>query len=94
MSKKNSRRSFIKKSALVSTCSLIEPAYSLGSNNFMSNSIGHGDFKLALDKGWGIQNPNNYPVNHSQEMVIDSKNSIILTTTHPKNYVLIYDRSG
>ena len=94
MSKKNSRRSFIQKSVMVSACSLIEPAYSIGSNNLEKNSIGHGDFQFALDKGWGIQNPNNYPVNHCHEMVIDSQNRIVMTTTHPKNNVLIYDRSG
>ena len=94
MSKKNSRRSFIQKSVMVSACSLIEPAYSIGSNNLENHSIGHGDFKFNLDKAWGIQNPNNYPVSHCHEMVIDSKNRIILTTTHPKNNILIYDRSG
>lgn len=94
MSRNKSRRSFIKKSSLGLACSLIEPVYPFRSNNLEKETIGHGDFQFSLDKDWGVQNPNNYPVSHCHEMVLDSKNRIVLTTTHPRNNVLIYDRSG
>ena len=94
MSRNKSRRSFIKKSSLGLACSLIEPVYPFRSNNLEKETIGHGDFQFSLDKDWGVQNPNDYPVSHCHEMVLDSKNRIVLTTTHPRNNVLIYDRSG
>ncbi len=94
MSIKNSRRSFIKNTSLGVALSALQPSFGFNSLRTKENKIGHGDFQFSLDKVWGVQNPNNYPVDHCHEMVIDSKNRIILTTTHPKNNILIYDRSG
>ena len=92
----NSRRSFIKKSALVGV-GISSPinTFAIG-KNLKENSgiVGHGDFKYKVDKKWGIQNPNNFPVNHCHEMVMDKRNRILMTTTHPKNNVLIYNKSG
>jgi len=94
MIKKNSRRSFIKKVSLTASIPLYIPSLYGASKVFLNDPIGHGDFKFEVNKDWGVQNSNIHPVNHCHEMVMDSKNRIILTTTHPKNNILIYDRSG
>ena len=94
MIKENSRRSFIKKTSLVASIPLYLPSLYSAPIIGLNDPIGHGDFKFKVDKGWGVQNSNTYPVDHCHEMVMDSKNRIILTTTHPKNNILIYDRSG
>jgi hypothetical protein len=46
--------------------------------------VGHGDFKYRVDKEWGIQEPYSIPVNDCHEMILDKKNRIFMTTTHPK----------
>ena len=92
----NSRRSFIKNSALVGV-GISSPISTFAiRKNLKENTgiVGHGDFKYKVDKKWGIQNPNNFPVNHCHEMVMDKRNRILMTTTHPKNNVLIYNKSG
>jgi|TARA_B110000914_G_scaffold132444_1_gene115737 peptidylamidoglycolate lyase len=94
MIKKNSRRSFIKKTSLVASIPLYIPSLYSASTMGLNDPIGHGDFKFEINKNWGVQNSNTYPIDHCHEMVIDSKNRIILTTTHAKNNILIYDRSG
>ena len=94
--KLNSRRNFIKKSALLGIgASIPIKSFSIGKNLKQNNEIiGHGDFKYKVDKKWGVQNANDFPVNHCHEMVMDNKNRIFMTTTHPKNNVLIYNQSG
>jgi len=94
MTRKNSRRSFIQKTSLAASFSVFHPSYNFGHLRQNNRNIGHGDFKFNIDNNWGIQDPNTYPVNHCHEMVLDLNNRILLTTTHPKNNVLIYDRSG
>ena len=94
---KNNRRHFIKKTALA-TGVLINPfenIFPITKKAFEENPIiGHGDFRYQVDKKWGIQDPSQFPVNHCHEMVIDRKDRIFMTTTHPKNNILIYDRGG
>lgn len=85
----NSRRKFLINTSLFSSVFLFNSCY-----GFEKEIIGHGDFKFKVDKEWGNQDPLKYPVDHCHEMVMDSKNRIIMTTTHPKNNILIYDRSG
>ena len=94
MIKKNSRRSFIKKTSLVASIPLYLPSLYGAPTMGLNDSIGHGDFKFKVNKDWGVQNSNTYPVDHCHEMVMDSKNRVILTTTNPKNNILIYDRNG
>jgi DNA-binding beta-propeller fold protein YncE len=97
MSDKNVRRSFIKKSLLASTAGLLLPRISLANtakSKKMEKIVGQGDFKYKVDAGWGIQDPNVTPVDNCHEMVMDAQGRILMTTTHPKNNVLIYDRSG
>ena len=93
----NSRRSFIKKAALASglAVSSTQPIFGIISRKRDENPIiGHGTHKYKVDKNWGVQDPSQFPVKDCHEMVMDKNQRLIMTTTHPKNNILIYDRSG
>ena len=93
----NNRRHFIKKTGLAAGV-LINPfenIFPITKKAVEENPIiGHGDFRYQVDKKWGVQDPSQFPVNDCHEMVIDRKDRIFMTTTHPKNNILIYDRGG
>jgi peptidylamidoglycolate lyase len=92
-----SRRKFIKKTALVSAASIAVSNTTFGIISCKSEekpTVGQGDFKYTVDKDWGVQDPSQFPVKDCHEMVMDKKQRLIMTTTHPKNNILIYDRSG
>jgi hypothetical protein len=94
---KNNRRQFIKKTCLAAGIAIspFENIYPITNKAIEENSIiGHGDFRYRVDKKWGIQDPTQFPVNDCHEMILDKKNRIFMTTTHPKNNILIYDRGG
>lgn len=91
------RRKFIKKTALASGMALTASGSSFGilsCKNKQTPLVGHGDFTYQVDKNWGVQDPSQFPINDCHEMVMDKKQRLIMTTTHPKNNILIYDRSG
>lgn len=56
--------------------------------------VGHGEYKYKVDREWGKLDPSNTPVNNCHEMVMDSKGRLIMITDHPKNNIVIYDKSG
>ena len=96
---KKTRRAFIQKSAVaaasLTTVAPFQNIFIQTKKIVEENPIvGHGDFKYRVDKEWGIQDPTQFPVNDCHEMILDKKNRIFMTTTHPKNNILVYDRSG
>ncbi|MEL0073677.1 MAG: 6-bladed beta-propeller [Flavobacteriaceae bacterium] len=94
---KYNRRSFIKKTALAGGISLSPYSHIYPLKHAKNKElpvVGHGDYQYRVDKNWGVQNPAQYPVNDCHEMVIDKRNRIFMTTTHPQNNLLIYDRGG
>lgn len=94
----NTRRNFLKKSALITGAGIVVPTYTFGINHDTKTyreTVGHGDFTYTVDKEWGVQDPSKIPVNDCHEMVLDSKGRILMTTTGANNNnVLIYDKSG
>ncbi len=56
--------------------------------------VGHGKFRYRVDKHWGIQDPARVPVRNCHEMVRDRHGRLYMTTTHTKNNVIVYDKSG
>ena len=93
----NSRRGFIKKAALASGLAVnsTQSIFGIISEKRDENLIiGHGTHKYKVNKQWGIQDPSQFPVKDCHEMVMDKNQRLIMTTTHPKNNILIYDRSG
>jgi len=94
---KKSRRNFIKKAGVAAGITLtpFENIFAITNPAIEENPIvGHGDYTYRVDKKWGIQDPSQFPVNDCHEMVMDKNKRILMTTTHPKNNILIYDRSG
>ena len=95
---KKTRRAFIQHSTVVAASLAVNPYHHIfiKTKKTMEDNpiVGHGAYKYRVDKQWGIQNPSQYPVNDCHEMILDKKNRIFMTTTHPKNNILIYDRSG
>ena len=95
---KNNRRAFVKKTVAAVGGVAVTPLqdiFVITKKSIEENPIvGHGDYTYRVDKDWGIQDPSQFPVNDCHEMVFDKKNRIFMTTTHPKNNILIYDRSG
>ena len=94
---KKTRRAFIQKSAVAAASLTAAPFQNIfiQTKKIVEENpiVGHGDFKYRVDKEWGIQDPTQFPVNDCHEMILDKKNRIFMTTTHPKNNILIYDRS-
>ena len=93
----SSRRKFLKKTTLASGIAITASSSAFGILSCKSEenpTVGHGDFKYKVDKNWGVQDPNSFPVEDCHEMVLDKNQRLIMTTTHPKNNILIYDRSG
>ena len=94
--KNNARRTFIKTSVLAGAVLSI-PSYGFNIINtpeLEDEIIGHGDFKYRVEKGWGDLDPAKTPVNNCHEMVMDSGGRLIMVTDHPRNNVIIYDKSG
>ena len=92
----NSRRNFIKNSAIVGLgITSVNKKFSIGSKNYsLENTIGHNGFTYKVDKSWSKQNVNIHPVHHCHEMVMDKKGRLFMTTTHKKNNVLVYNKDG
>lgn len=91
------RRQFLRKTTLATgmTLSSFQYIFPITGKTVEENPIvGHGDYQYRVDKKWGIQDPSQFPVNDCHEMVLDKRNRIFMTTTHPKNNILIYDRGG
>ncbi|MDO7568997.1 MAG: 6-bladed beta-propeller, partial [Flavobacteriaceae bacterium] len=94
---KKSRRNFIKKAGVAAGITLtpFENIFAITNPAIEENPIvGHGDYTYRVDKKWGIQDPSQFPVNDCHEMVMDKNKRILMTTTHPKNNIVIYNRSG
>jgi len=98
MEAKSTRRRFVKTSILggIAGVGMLNTSFNIISINKpeQSNTVGHGDFQYMVDKAWGNQDPNKFPVIDCHEMVKDKAGRLILLNTHTKNNVLIYDRSG
>jgi hypothetical protein len=91
------RRNFIKNTAFASTLAIssLHSVFGIRSGKSEENPIiGHGKYKYKVDKKWGVQDPSQFPVKDCHEMVMDKNQRLIMTNTHPKNNILIYDRSG
>ena len=90
------RRSFIKQSsALAAAAAAILPFYILPSRPVLAEErLGHGDFQYRVEKDWGTLDASRYPVKNCHEMCMDQRGNLVMLTDHPKNNVLVYDKSG
>jgi peptidylamidoglycolate lyase len=89
------RRSFLQQTSMVlGGAMLSQPFNSFANKQLEDPIIGHGEYKYRVNNAWGKLDPTQFPVNDCNEMVIDSKNRLILLTNEPTNNVMIYDKSG
>ena len=56
--------------------------------------LGQGDFQYRVVEGWGVLDPEQYPVRDCHGMVQDKQGRIILLTNHTKNNIIVYDKAG
>lgn len=88
------RRQFMKQAG-VAASALVTPFHIINRKDSLKGEIlGHGQYTYRLEKDWGKLDESKYPVNNCHEMVMDRAGRLILLTDHPKNNILIYDRSG
>ncbi|MBK8500946.1 MAG: 6-bladed beta-propeller [Saprospiraceae bacterium] len=93
----SSRRKFLEKTSLATLAAVYSPGYYFhicSRPKLEKVVIGHGDFKYSVEKSWGNLDPQKTPVNNCHEMVQDHQGRLILLTDHPKNNIIIYDKSG
>lgn len=89
------RRHFMQNSVLALGSGLLLPRLTIFSpKKNKGPEVGHGAFRYRVDKTWGIQDPAQIPVKDCHEMVMDRRKRLILATNHPKNNIIIYDKSG
>jgi len=88
------RRDFLKTSSLLAGFAFTANSLLAEGKTFRKEVVGHNDFTYQVDKDWGTQDPRQYPVMHCHEMVMDSNERLILTTTEPRNNILIFNKDG
>lgn len=88
-----SRRSFIKKSAVITT-GLTLP-FSMY-NGFVDKDLilGHGDFRYKVDINWGVLDSKKFPVKDCHEMVYTKSGNIIMLTNDIRNNIIKYNKDG
>lgn len=91
------RRNFVKRAGLTSIVALSAPLYAFNIHHrphLDDEVIGHGDFRYRVERDWAKLNSERTPVINCHEMVMDKQKRLIMVTDHPKNNVIILDKSG
>ncbi len=93
---RSSRRKFLRGSAIAAVASsLPHSSFAIHHHTpFVGEIVGTGEYTYRVDKHWGIQDPGKIPVRHCHEMVQDRMGRLLMSTTHTKNNILVYDKSG
>ncbi len=89
----NSRRSFIKSSA-VAAAGLSLPMSMYSGVNFKDLILGHGDFRYKVDMNWGLLDQSRFPVKDCHEMVYTKDGYIIMLTNDIRNNIIKYNKDG
>jgi hypothetical protein len=94
----HSRRAFLKDVSLGAAATFLAAPLVLADSKtkppLQDVVIGHGNFRYRVDLNWSQADPAMTPVNDCHEMVQAADGRLFLLTNHPKNNVLIYDKSG
>lgn len=89
-----SRRKFIQQAGLLGAAATLSPGLSASPLPTGGKIIGQGDFQYKVDKAWGNLDPQQQPLQHCHEMVIDSKKRLLCSTVSDKFNVLAYNKDG
>jgi len=93
----SSRRNFIKKTGLVCAALTTLPSFGfhiLKKSKENETILGHGDYTYRLIRDWAKMSSIETPLLNCHEMQMDSKGRLIMIGDHPKNNVIIFDKSG
>jgi hypothetical protein len=91
------RRHFLRTTAMVAGSLGLAPFVRSESKTapaFHGTVIGHGSLRYRVNKLWSQADPMKYPVRDCHEMVQVSDGRLFLLTNHPRNNMLIYEKSG
>ncbi len=88
-----SRRSFIKKSGVVSL-GMCLPFFGNGTTILKDVIIGHGDHKYKVNMNWGLLDNTKFPVKDCHEMVYTKDGNIIMLTNETRNNIIVYNKDG
>ncbi|KGK30998.1 twin-arginine translocation signal domain-containing protein [Cellulophaga sp. E6(2014)] len=91
------RRNFIKKTTAATAALAAVPSFGftiLKNNKPEETILGHGDYQYKVHKDWAQISSVRTPLLNCHEMQMDSKGRLIMIGDHPKNNVLIFDKSG
>ncbi|WP_139958256.1 twin-arginine translocation signal domain-containing protein [Flavicella sediminum] len=92
-----SRRNFIKNSALAGVALAATPTFGF---HMMKKPLeketilGHGDYQYKLVRDWAQMSSIETPLLNCHEMQMDSKGRLVMIGDHPRNNVIIFDKSG
>lgn len=92
----NTRRNFLKKTGLAAG---LAAAPSFGFNiiknvQLEEEILGHGDYQYRIVRDWAKMDRMRFPLLNCHEMVMDSKGRLIMLGDHPRNNIIIFDKSG
>ncbi|WP_020526294.1 peptidylglycine monooxygenase [Flexithrix dorotheae] len=94
----SSRRKFIKKTTLLSATGMALPSFGFNIIKNVKNDqpviVGHGDYQYKVIRDWAKMSSVEHPILNCHEMVMDSKGRLIMIGDHPKNNIMIFDKSG
>jgi hypothetical protein len=92
-----SRRDFVKKAGALAGISAMAPLYSfniISKPKLEDEVLGHGAYQYRKVRDWANMDTIKYPILNSHEMVMDSQGRLIMIGDHPRNNILIFDKSG
>ncbi|MDO6761276.1 twin-arginine translocation signal domain-containing protein [Tamlana sp. 2_MG-2023] len=93
----STRRNFLKKTGLATAAIASTPSFGfniLGNAAPKDEILGHGDYQYKVHREWAQISSIRNPILNCHEMVMDSKGRLIMMGDHPKNNILIFDKSG
>lgn len=93
----SSRRNFIKKTGLAGAALTAMPSFGFHIMRKPKGKeviLGHGDYQYKLIKDWAKMSAIETPLLNCHEMQMDSKGRLVMIGDHPKNNVIIFDKSG
>ncbi len=89
-----SRRQFLQKTSIIGAAAGLSGKITAATRNSGGRIIGQGDFRFTVDKAWGNLDPQQQPLQHCHEMVLDSRKRLVCSTVSPKFDVLAYNKDG
>lgn len=79
---------------MLSACTTTKVTTQPSDLNSDKGVVGHGDFRYKVDKDWGNLDPRTNPIQHCHEMILDSRDRLVVSTVGAKHDLLAYNKDG